>query len=111
MGRIEMYDLTSSGLTTATTAYTSGDMLGAQMTLPMGKGYGSPRVAGQIIGVTVTDDSDVIGAIELFFFSASTTPAADNAANAWSDADWQQVLEGYRQIFADGAKGLGIALA
>lgn len=29
----------------------------------------------------------------------------------WADADWQQLLQGYRQIFADGAKGLGTALA
>ena len=29
----------------------------------------------------------------------------------WSDADWQQLLHGYRQIFADGAKGLGTSLA
>lgn len=29
----------------------------------------------------------------------------------WSDADWQQLLQGYRQIFADGAKGLGTAIA
>jgi tRNA A-37 threonylcarbamoyl transferase component Bud32 len=29
----------------------------------------------------------------------------------WSDADWQLLLQGYRQIFADGAKGLGKAPA
>lgn len=29
----------------------------------------------------------------------------------WSDDDWQQLLQGYRQIFADGAKGFGTAIA
>ena len=29
----------------------------------------------------------------------------------WSDADWQMVLSGYREIFAEGARGLGTPLA
>lgn len=29
----------------------------------------------------------------------------------WSDDDWQQLLQGYRQVFAGGTRGLGTALA
>lgn len=84
-------DLISSGLTTATTAYTSGDMLGVQMTLTI-PGTRGNAVGGEIMGVTIIDDSAVIGAVDLFFFDQSTTPAADNAANAWSDADMQKLI-------------------
>lgn len=84
---IQRFNLASSGLTTATTAYTSGDVLGAEMTMTL-RDRGA-AVGGKIIGAVVTDDSDVIGAIDLFFFEGASTPAADNAANAWSDANFQ----------------------
>ena len=84
---IRRFTLTSSGLTTVTTAYTSGDVLGAEMTLTL-KDRGGGGIGGSIVGAVVTDDSDVIGALDLFFFEAASTPAADNAANSWSDANW-----------------------
>jgi hypothetical protein len=42
---------------------------------------------GYIEGVRLEDDSDVIGAVDIFFFNATVTQAADNAANSYSDAD------------------------
>lgn len=91
---IKRYTLASSGLTTATTAYTSGDVLGAEMTLTLSERGGGP-VGGYIVGATVTDDSDVIGALDLFFFEAASSPAADNAANSWSDANFANLATVY----------------
>ena len=48
---------------------------------------GSGPVAGSFEAITITDDSAVIGAVDLFFFNTTTTPAADNAAYAPSDAE------------------------
>jgi hypothetical protein len=89
---VEVYDLVSSGLTTATTTYASGDVLGVQMTLPMAKGYGASRRSGVIRGAVCTDDSNVIGALDLFLFGATTSPGADNAAFAPSDAEMQGLI-------------------
>lgn len=73
---------TSSGLTTATTAYTDGDILGAEMTFDMGT-----NTYGLILGAQITDVSDVIGAVDLFLFDRSVTFGSDNAAPSISDAD------------------------
>lgn len=76
---------TASGLTTASTAYTAGDMLGSELTLT-----GAAAVAGDggaIVGIQVEDHAKIIGAVDLRFFNAASTPAADNAANSWSDAN------------------------
>ena len=86
MGIYREFVLASSGLTTAVMAYTSGDVLGVQMTMDMNN-RGSGAIAGSLEGVTIADDSAVIGAVDLFFFNATTTPAADNAAYAPSDAE------------------------
>src|SRR5262245_53158962 len=42
---------------------------------------------GAITSVQLVDDGDVIASYELLFFNSGTTPASDNAAAAWSDAD------------------------
>lgn len=91
MGLYREFVLTSSGLTTATTAYTSGDVLGGQMTMDMNI-RGSGPIAGCIKSVVISDSSAVIGAVDLFFYNASTTPAADNAAYAPSDAEVQTLV-------------------
>lgn len=88
---IKRYTLASSGLTTATTAYTSGDVLGAEMTMTISERGGGP-LGGYVVGATVTDDSDVIGALDLFFFEAASSPAADNAANSWSDGTFATLV-------------------
>lgn len=74
-----------TGVTTATTAYTAGDQVGTQITLA-----NAARVSGgggTIIGVTLIDQSDIIGAYDVVIFDSSATLAADNAAFAISDAD------------------------
>lgn len=80
---------TSAGLTTATTAYASGDQVGTEITLSSivrtGKG-------GIIQSAAAIDKAKVMGAFDLYLFNAATTPAADNAANSWSDADMLNCL-------------------
>lgn len=83
---------TSAGLTTATTAYTAGDMLGTQWSftgaVATSGGY------GYVVGAVLLDETDVIGAVDIFLFNASVTQAADNAANSWSDADMANCVGG-----------------
>lgn len=74
----------SAGLTTATTAYTAGDQLGTELTVA--SVFRTGRGA-TIVSACLIDKAKVIGAVDAFLFSVATTPAADNAANAWSDAD------------------------
>lgn len=75
----------SSGLTTATTAYTAGDQVGAIFTFTnfaTGSGLG-----GELKAIRLDDETDIIGTYSAFVFSASVTPAADNAGYSVSDAD------------------------
>lgn len=77
---------TASGLTTVTTAYTAGDMLGAEQTVTNAAAASGGR--GVITGIHVQNSStNVTGALDMRFFNAASTPAADNAANSWSDAN------------------------
>lgn len=72
-------------VTTATTAYTAGDQVGSLITLS-----DAARVSGGggvIVGVTLIDQSDIIGAYDVVFFDASVTLASNNAAFSISDAD------------------------
>lgn len=82
--------VTSSSLTTATTAYTAGDMVGAQMTFA-----NAARVSGgggTIVGATLISAADIIGAYDVVVSSASMTLASDNAAWAVSDADALNII-------------------
>lgn len=72
---------TSTGLTTATTAYTDGDTLGAIMSFNLGS------AAAVIASAVLTDAANIIGAVDAYIFDRSVTLAADNAAHAISDAD------------------------
>lgn len=72
---------TSTGLTTATTAYTDGDTLGDELSWNVGFDK------GLILGAVLTDESNIVGAIDLFLFDRAVTAAADNAAHSISDAD------------------------
>lgn len=76
---------TSAGLTTATTAYIAGDMLGTQWS--WANAVASSGGYGWLVGAVLLDETDVVGAVDVFLFNASVTQAADNAANSWSDAD------------------------
>lgn len=89
LGDSRTLSFTSAGLTTATTAYTAGDQLGTELSLSTAvrTGKGLILVSGAII-----DEADILGAVDLFIFNAATTPASDNAANSWSDADIAKCL-------------------
>ena len=85
-------EVASAGLTTATTAYTAGDTAGTEMTFA-----NAARVSGWggvITGATLIDKSLRSSAIsiELWLFKAASTPAADNAAADWSDANMQNLV-------------------
>ena len=75
---------TSAGLTTAVTAYTSGDQLGTEINLS----FATPHTQLVVVtGIYMLDISNVIGATDFYFFNGASTPAADNAAASWSDAN------------------------
>lgn len=88
MSSLNLSDVTatSSSLTTATTAYTAGDTLGALLSWDLGSAY------GLICGAVLTDVSDVIGAVDLYLINASVTFGTDNAAPSISDTDILKVL-------------------
>jgi hypothetical protein len=76
---------TSAGLTTATTAYSAGDQLGTELSFANAVrdsgGYGT------VVTATLLDKAKVNAGVDLYLFDRSVTPAADNAAMAFSDAD------------------------
>ena len=79
-----------TGVTTATTAYVAGDQVGTLVTVA-----NAARVTGgggMIVGVTLIDQSDIIGAYDVVFFDSTVTLAADNAAFAISDADSLKIV-------------------
>lgn len=81
---------TSSGLTTASTNYTNGDVLGAGWTFTsMAAANGG---CGRITGAHLLDKGDVLSAVELWFASATITFGTDNAAPSISDADAQLIV-------------------
>lgn len=94
--------VTSGGLTTAATAYTTGDQVGNQFTITnAGRASGG---SGMIVGVQVISAADTIGPMDIIFFDSSVTLAADNAAFAISDADALKIV-GLAQL--TGAYDLG----
>ncbi len=85
-------EVDSAGLTTATTAYTAGDVAGTEMEFAS-----AARVStwgGVITGATLLDKSlrSAAIAIELWLFKAASTPAANNAAADWSDANMANLV-------------------
>lgn len=89
-GKIVPIKVSSAGLTTATTSYTSGDVLGSQMQFRVGDGFGDAQ--GCVTELVVIDKAGVIGNVELWLFSSAVTPAADNAAVSFSDAHMQDLV-------------------
>lgn len=80
----------SSGLTTASTNYTLGDVVGAGWTFTsMARAAGQ---GGRITGVSALDDGDVLAGLDLFFASGSITFGTDNVAPSVSDADAAKIL-------------------
>lgn len=82
--------VTSAGLTTATTSYTAGDQVGNLFTIA--NAARATGGTGRIVGVTLLDDADIIGPYDVVFFRSSVTLASDNAAFAISDADAAEII-------------------
>lgn len=89
-GSTNRIQVASTGLTTATTAYTNGDQLGALIEFTnVARASGGGAV---IQSATLLDKAKLVGGVDLFLFDRSVTAAADNAANAFSDADMLNCL-------------------
>ncbi len=72
----------STGLTTASTAYSDGDQLGAIISFNIGS------TNAIILSASLIDKANIIGAVDAFIFDRSVTLASDNAAGPnISDAD------------------------
>lgn len=77
----------SAGLTTASTNYTAGDVLGSGWTFTsMARAAG---LGGRIKGIHILDKGDVMTSCELYISSTAITFGTDNAAPSVSDADAQ----------------------
>jgi hypothetical protein len=83
-GAFNDFQIASAGLTTATTAYTSGDMLGTELTLT-----NMSTIAGAsltIMSASLIDYAKVTGAVDWYIFNAAAAGVAgDNAANSFTD--------------------------
>ena len=82
---LQRITVASGGLTTATTAYTAGDQVGTLFTCA--SAARASGGSGTIVGATLVDANDVIGAYDVAIFDSSVTLASDNAAFSISDAD------------------------
>lgn len=82
--------VTSSGLTTATTAYSAGDQVGTQFT------FAGAAIAtgggGYIESIVLNDETAIIGTYTAWIFRSSATAASDNAAFSISDADSENLV-------------------
>lgn len=81
---------TSANLTVATTNYTTGDQTGSIFVLPNAARLSNG--GGTIVGVTLIDSSDVIGAMDVVVFDSNVTLAADNATFSISDPDANKII-------------------
>lgn len=82
--------VTSASLTTATTAYTSGDQVGAQLTFA--NAARASGGSGMIVGCVLISAADITGPYDIVITDSSITLAADNAAFAISDADALKIV-------------------
>lgn len=73
----------SAGLTTATTAYIAGDVLGTEFTFALARAAGRGVV---ITSAVLYDKAQRVGAVDLYLFQTASSPAADNAPNSWADS-------------------------
>jgi hypothetical protein len=87
---VKRIEVNVGGLTTATTAYTAGDQVGGLITFAdAARASGG---SGTIVGWTLTDAADIIGAYDLVFFDSSVTPATNNDPFSISDSDLLKVV-------------------
>lgn len=81
----------SAGLTTATTAYTAGDVLGTGWEFTnFARAAGG---SGLILGAALLDKADITSTVDLYLASAAITFGADNAAPSISDTDAEKLLQ------------------
>lgn len=82
--------VTSAGLTTATTAYSASDQVGTLFT------FAGQAIAtgggGYIESILLNDETAIIGTYTVWLFRDTPTLASDNAAFAISDADSQKLI-------------------
>lgn len=82
--------VTSAGLTTSVTAYSSGDQVGTQ--LEFANAARLSGGGGLITGITLISAADIIGAYDIVITDSTITLAADNAVYAISDADALKIV-------------------
>lgn len=84
MTSLNMFNVTATvaGLTTATTLYTDGDVLGTAVL-----SWNVVTAKGLILGAVMTNATVNMGAHDLYLFDRSVTAASNNAAHSISDAD------------------------
>jgi hypothetical protein len=81
----------TSSLTTATTAYVAGDQVGTLLT--MSNCARTSGGSGLIVGCTLTDAADIIGAYDVLIFDSSVTASGgDNGALSFSDSDMRKFV-------------------
>jgi hypothetical protein len=79
-------------------AYSSLDALGDEMIIDPKEIFIKERDSYVLQGLSLVDQGDQGAQIDLFFFSAAITPAADNAAFSISDADFIASFLGHIKI-------------
>lgn len=86
-------DVTSTGLTTAATTYTIGDIWGAEafIILP------GSKTDAILQSITLLDEGDVIGACAIWFGTAAFALGSDNAAPSITDAN-ARLIKGYVEM-------------
>lgn len=89
LGHSKILTVTSAGLTTASTNYASGDQGGTEITLTSAVRTGKGLILQNAVMI---DKAKVVSSVDLLVFQAATTPASDNAAASWSDADMLNLL-------------------
>lgn len=101
---VSVTQITSGGLTTATTAYSANDQVGTQFTVT-GMAV-STGLGGVLTDIMLNDESAIIGQYRFWVTKSTVTPAADNAAFSLSDGDSEvQISSG---PFASGGVSSGV---
>lgn len=97
--RIVKSDMASSGLTTATTAYSAGDVVGAGWSLA--NAVDAAGGTGKVRAIRIVDKADMMTGITLWLATASITFGTDNAGPSVSDADALKIRSSITLGFSD----------
>lgn len=88
--KITRVAVNSAGLTTASTAYVTGDQLGT--ILEFTNAVRASGGSAMLLSGTLLDKAKVISGVDLYLFDRSVTLASDNAAADFSDSDMENCL-------------------